>query len=493
MSESPTPEAPKPPNAQKLTISEREPRRARFRRAARWLLKWSFRAVVIALVVGLLVLRGFYYAGQRGLRAEEARLDAEDPGWRAEELIAARNAAAPPDERNSARVVFAACASVPREWHDTRKQRVLGCPTALNRKQVLADLHGGEEGVFANMRESRDSALRLTDLPSGCTPLPAGATLSSHFPQFDSANCTAAVLQVEALDAATRGDVRRALRATRALLNVGRSFAECPTSYAAHLRFTTGMVATSAAASALALCDTAGTEDELAALQAALARELDEPVLVHALRGERALGYRTITDSENRPSPEDGGPEFDTSFSSRANRFVERSFLPEARRRYLAGLTEIITAAQGPPERFRAVVVEVQNRPLTQVDSRYKLGSLMLGFEDLARTTSRHRALLGSTVALLACERFRLKNGRFPNALAELPKELLASVPLDPYTGAPLTFARTPNGITVLAHPPARELPVKPPGAVWLTAPLGGDEFGWRLFELKQRGLPPLP
>ena len=53
-----------------------------------------------------------------------------------------------------------------------------------------------------------------------------------------------------------------------------------------------------------------------------------------------------------------------------------------------------------------------------------------------------------ATVAL-ACERFRIKTNRWPANLDELPKELLPSLPNDPFTGQPLLFRRLDDGVVV--------------------------------------------
>lgn len=51
----------------------------------------------------------------------------------------------------------------------------------------------------------------------------------------------------------------------------------------------------------------------------------------------------------------------------------------------------------------------------------------------------------------IACERFRHKHARWPNDLAELVPGFLSAVPLDPYSGEPLRFAKSDAGCVVFS------------------------------------------
>ena len=62
-----------------------------------------------------------------------------------------------------------------------------------------------------------------------------------------------------------------------------------------------------------------------------------------------------------------------------------------------------------------------------------------LRVEDLAGS----RALL----AALACERYRLATGRWPEDLMSLVPKYLEVVPLDPFDGRPVRYRRIPDGI----------------------------------------------
>jgi hypothetical protein len=57
----------------------------------------------------------------------------------------------------------------------------------------------------------------------------------------------------------------------------------------------------------------------------------------------------------------------------------------------------------------------------------------------------------------LACERFRLKSGRWPSSLDELTPAFLSAIPLDPFDGQPLRYLKLVDGVVVSStgtHPP---------------------------------------
>ena len=78
------------------------PPRTLKRRLARWAVRTSalLLVVLVAAVVRLSVLQG---RAERRLAEAEARLDAEDPGWRYEEIYASRPQ--PPADRDVIRVL----------------------------------------------------------------------------------------------------------------------------------------------------------------------------------------------------------------------------------------------------------------------------------------------------------------------------------------------------------------------------------------------------
>ena len=104
-------------------------------------------------------------------------------------------------------------------------------------------------------------------------------------------------------------------------------------------------------------------------------------------------------------------------------------------------------------------------------------------FEGLTNASWTYRAHLLNAATAIACERFRIARGRWPNSLDEIPKDILAAVPLDPFTGKPLTFTRYPDGIGIKSVGKGNE-----PGR----APENTD-IEFRLYDPNARRLPHPP
>jgi hypothetical protein len=100
-------------------------------------------------------------------------------------------------------------------------------------------------------------------------------------------------------------------------------------------------------------------------------------------------------------------------------------------------------------------------------------------------------AQLRSTVAALAVERYRLLKGDWPETLDAIPKSILPSVPLDPFTGKPLLYVRRADGVTVYSV----GLDGWDDGGKVEPHSLlekSGHDIGFRLYNIDQRRLPPL-
>src|SRR5207253_1118492 len=91
------------------------------------------------------------------------------------------------------------------------------------------------------------------------------------------------------------------------------------------------------------------------------------------------------------------------------------------------------------------------------------------------------QAQTSAGLAGISCERFRLKFGRWPDRLDEIPESLLAVQPVDPNTGKPLTFTRTETGVVVTVVLPANSMTPNP------------YPYEFKLFDPAHRRLPPKP
>lgn len=98
---------------------------------------------------------------------------------------------------------------------------------------------------------------------------------------------------------------------------------------------------------------------------------------------------------------------------------------------------------------------------------------------------ARYIALVRATIAAIACERYRIANGKWPETLEALVPTYLDAVPLDPYTGKPLLYRVLSDGAVVYSV--GRNM-IDDGGAV-LAAGMTPKDYGVRLFDPKLRGL----
>lgn len=466
-----------------------------------WSRRWFRRMLLVLPVLFVLLLVALFAArthfrstGQRDVAKELARLDAADPGWRFDDLMAAREKAKPPEAKNSAVVVRRVRELTPPEWKDwVAKAPTFGDePLPLNRHQAIAEHMRGS--LIELSRPARDLGLTLRDYPHGFHVVDIDGPLIASLEETQGAREVGALMKADAILAAERGDAVRGLQAAHAILNTGRSIGDEPTLISSLVRFALSLVASETTIRVLALTDPRGAEAELAALQAALVAESDEPILLNGLRGERATLDRFFEGVDNgtihpdamtKVAQEKGAP------GRGASLYFIRTFLPEDRRRFLRLMTELVDAAKGPPHERIAAAERVEAEVKANWDVRYPWHRLALPATGKVMEASvRHRAELLSVATLVACERFRLKHGRWPESLAELPKELLPAIPVDPYNGESMKYARLADGITFYSvggkKDPNRNDDKR------LSNPLGGTERGWRLYDPQHRALPPL-
>jgi hypothetical protein len=82
---------------------------------------------------------------------------------------------------------------------------------------------------------------------------------------------------------------------------------------------------------------------------------------------------------------------------------------------------------------------------------RYLLSAMVIPNTSKAvQTTVRHETLRRLTVTAIALQRFHLRHQRWPETLAELVPEFLASVPIDPLNAEPFRYRREADGGFVL-------------------------------------------
>jgi hypothetical protein len=460
------------------------------------------------MAVGFLVLLGILtlvvwgtraYFGRLGaerLNAVSAKLDAEDPGWRLEPLLARRQQQAPAKEQNAAEVVLPLGEQLSHErnkpWTDWRRaEGFQDCDRSNHRLPPEWIDH------LNKMRDHtatvREEARKLQTFTTGYYHVTMGENpYTTLLPHIDKARQVVALLQYDALLAAVDNDPDAAIRSAHAALNVGRSIGDEPFLISQLVRISCATVAVESAFQTLAWGE---PRQGLTQLQAAFATEANEPWFLNGIRGERASidrifaglasGKLTLDDFVILGLQKPGPLEY-AAFR------LYKGVIPEDHAAALRILTEYIAAAKLPSHEQAAALAKIKLPPRPPDDFRYIGTNLMLpATEKVAEAGLRSRALLLAASCLIACERFRQARGRWPESLDEIPKEILPDVPLDPYDGQPIRFERLHDGVTVYSVGPQRKTnTTQKPTEI---GPYTVHGFGWKLWDVDHRGLAPRP
>lgn len=473
---------------------------ARPRPVRRWVKRLGGAFLILVGVIALIVWGTRAYYGRLGtdrLNAATAKLDAEEPGWRLDDILARRQQAAPPPGRNAAEVVLpvAALLAPPhnKDWGTWRSTEGFYERDRSNHRlppKWVAYLNEMREPTA----EVREKARTLRDFTAGYYPITVGDNpYAALLPHLQQARDVASLLDYDALLAAVDGQPDDAIRSAHAALNVGRSIGDEPTLISQLVRIACNVIAAQAAFQVLAWGE---PRQGLAELQAAFLAEADEPLLLHGLRGERGSIDRTFAGlASGKLTAEDfvmmglqkPGPLQHAGFR------LYRAIIPEDHAAALRILSEYIAAAKLPPHEQTAALAAIKLPPRPPDDFRYVGTNLLMpACEKVAEAALRNRALLLAGACLLACERFRQQTGRWPESLAAIPKDILPAVPTDPFDGHPLRFERLPDGVTVYSVGPKRHSRLTSQTVTEL-GPYTTHGVGWKLWDADRRGLPPKP
>jgi ABC-type Na+ efflux pump permease subunit len=461
-----------------------------------------------ALIGGLGLALLFWYikCGDTGaIRLQEAiaRADDLDPHWRLDELEEHRMVV--PDDQNGA-------LQVPIIPNERSVRRGRWCPEggfpsqeALEafgqlapevqldawQLQILTDeLEGVEQAVM--------QARCMVHFPRGRNPITYSQDgVSTLLPHVQRLRHIAQVLSYDAIMRAQEGDVDGALESCRGAINAGRVNGDEPVLVSMLVRLACTNLALAQIERSLAQGEP--SLEALADLQTLLEEEAKDNPFLTGMRGERALFDRlmgtieTGSMSGTNMRMVQGLLRGNLSWTDRLSLWTGVSL-----RRQRAALVDFATlcveAAKLPAHEAIDALAELETRAgelpglaRALISGDWK-GSV---YKRVSQSFHRNEAYLRCAVVLAALERFRHSRRHWPDALGELVPEFLAAVPLDPYDGQPLRYARISDGVVVYSVGPDRtddggKLKDWPPRAR-TTEELQGLDLGFRLWDLAQR------
>jgi hypothetical protein len=417
-----------------------------------------------------------------------AETDRLDPRWRFDDVLADRRPIA--DADNAALQVQKAKRLLPRttmnDFAADYEAVLESDPRTPLRPEQLLTLRQALSGRSEAMVEAR----KLADMPRGRPRIVYAPDFISTLlgPLQDSRDlCT--LLQCDVWVRIEEDDYDGAVQSSRAVLNTGRAIGDELCLIAVLVRCATVHLAIEAVERVLAQGEpTAGA---LAELQTAFEQEASEPVLLTALRGERAGLDKTmqlVVDGKLRASAvaRTGGLRGLTPAGRWLFDVVPAQSVVD-RAGFLRRMNQLVEATKLPVEEQAA---EFQRLHAEEAPPETTL-SLNLGHftATSVRQHLRVQANLRCAIAALAAERYRLQHGGWPESLDALVKDgRLAAVPRDPYDGAPLRFKKTAEGLLVYSIGHDR---TDDGGAIQRRfggeAPPAGTDQGFRLWHVPRR------
>jgi hypothetical protein len=206
--------------------------------------------------------------------------------------------------------------------------------------------------------------------------------------------------------------------------------------------------------------------DPSSAALAALASAVDENLVEHPMRpamiAELKLA-RSLWSRIERGQLEGLDPSKPTPVWMAGVVWLFRPVVRFVARRDLADLASAVDAASTPRSRRAAIVMHPRASEAPWWSPRRWLMLAGLSIEGYWGYPSTQRleaadaatAVVRLSAVAVALRRFRLDHGAYPDSLDELAPAYLKAVPLDPFTGRQLEYARQGAGFELRAHVPA--------------------------------------
>jgi hypothetical protein len=411
------------------------------------------RALIIAALVVILAVAGgiayLLYAQDREIREALAETDRVDPGWRFDDMEAAR--ADVPDAENGAPLVLKAGALIPRTWLappaaglpdlEMRLHEVPPSerPGDADVKQLRAELSG--------VAGALDVARELADRPRGrYTVAWTKDQVGTLLPHLEQMRKVTRLLVLDARLRAVDGDMDGALRSCRAALNAARSVGDEPATVSQLTRVSCARSAVRALEQVLALGQ--ASPKALEELQSAFAAEAEEPLELIAARCERVSYYQCLEVMRDGRLDRANYGMRTGPLGATGDNLLDKGKAGACEAAYLRYSNEIVEIAKLPTEqqheRLKSLKPPKEELPAL-------LEGLMRGgeWQRMVHAFLGTKADLRCAAAALAVERYRLAKRQWPDGLAALVPDYVAAVPADPYDGQPLRLRHMPDGLII--------------------------------------------
>lgn len=434
---------------------------------------------------------------KRRLRAAEAAADRDDPYWRLDDLMAQREHV--PGDENSAVVIAQALALLPKKWPEGQVRDAYDRLATVAANVQLAD---ETAGTFRSELDTHREAVRIARTAAGYRrgrhELKLGRTLlDTPLPETQAARTAARLLAIDAAIRVQDSAPDGALESSCAILGAARSIGDEPFLISQLVRVAIGEVAMSTTRRVIGQGEP--SDAALSRLQAVVLDELDQPLLLYGMKGERA----TLTELIRRigagevPLAALSDEKFDRSDVHEDIGPWGALMFENQRAIGLEWMNRAVAIARRPPAEaarlwasWQADIDKVKATWLGLLTASLPL--LMMPHVSASHSAhSRYRANLGATAILLAAERHRRKTGDWPTAIDAITPDLLPTRPVDPYSGQPFRLERRDGQIVIYSVGPNL---IDEHGAYeperWFER--GHDDVGTSGWDVRLRRQPPL-
>ena len=394
----------------------------------------------------------------RELARAIAVADRDDPYWRMNDLLAHR--AAVPEAENAAIVVSNAAKLLPRgqtftaaNWKKNRDGLKATPANVRLDDKLVESLHGELNECHEALLVARTLAgytrgrYELQVTPNIIdTPLPQGVRI----------NEIAWLLTADSAMRAHEHDLEGSLDSCRAIFGASRSLGDEPFAISQLVRVSKGIEALAAIRRVAAQGEP--SDRALARIQELLLDEMDQPLMLFGLKGERGTWVEIVRRI--------GAGE--VTLGELSNDLSK--FDPHARRDPVTPWSKLYFDHQ------QAVMLEwmndavfIERQPYAQRlrrwykwEGRFHVKQYSIAFWTQLLPLKlfpavyacffgaiQFRADLGATAILVAAERDRRKTGKWPESIAAIDQSILANAPGDPYSGQPFHFERRAGELVI--------------------------------------------
>jgi len=425
------------------------------RRRGIW--RWTKRILVVLALHVIVITIGFAIdwkltrnAGQKKVDAITAKLDAEDPGWRFEDIGAEHNAKVPPPESNSAMKAVEIVKGFPKLEGPTTPD-VQSVRAKIDKDRLPNELPDAEAYDELEMRFApyergiAELAAWSASAPRGRLKIEylGGSPMDIRLENTQHLRMASFALSWQAIRYSRRGKTAQSLATAMAGLHLVRSIDYEPLLITYLIRIAGGILPMNSVEQTLAW--NADADDKsLAALQELAWKESTNVSIKPSIRCERALMQHLfelidrgeITVDDKKPQGFDLGTQ------------IFRQYIPANIAFVHEQCDEFLSILDLPSNQKATAIQRWTFPPRTRENL---LGHLLIpAMNKVALAELRYQAKCLCTAAGIACERRRLKHGKWPATLDDLaefgidPKALI-----DPFDGQPMRYRIVEDGAVV--------------------------------------------